>query len=214
MKTKLLAVLVMAFALAVLLPAVHADTFNFTVSNGSISPTASSYGTVTLLCASGCDTSSSTITIDFLVATGYSFHNAGVGWNVATLDAGDSITSESVTTCTTFGGATCTLNTTSGAFDGFGSFAQSVSGGTGSSSGITDAKVTITGVDLDLADFEVSNGDAQFAAQVSPQPCSTGCGTGYAATTGAVNTPEPSTSMLLGFGLLGLVGLRRKQIFG
>ena len=28
------------------------------------------------------------------------------------------------------------------------------------------------------------------------------------------NTPEPSTSMLLGFGLLGLVGLRRKQIFG
>ncbi len=29
-----------------------------------------------------------------------------------------------------------------------------------------------------------------------------------------VHTPEPSTSMLLGFGLLGLVGLRRKQIFG
>ncbi len=28
------------------------------------------------------------------------------------------------------------------------------------------------------------------------------------------STPEPSTSMLLGFGLLGLVGLRRKQIFG
>jgi hypothetical protein len=207
--TKYVAVLVMAVAVAVLVPAAHADTFNLTVSNGGIIPTASSYGTVTVLCST-----STSCTIDFKATSGYWFHNDGVGWNVAVLDSGDSISTETAV-CTTTTGAGCTFNSGGGNFDGFGSFGQSVSGGTGSSSGNTEILVTITGVDLQTSDFEVSNGDAHFAAAVSPAgscPAGVGSCTGFAADSGSVNVPEPGTFALLGMGIVGLVGLRRKRV--
>lgn len=207
--TKYIAVLVMAVAVAVLVPAAHADTYNLTVSNGGIIPSAPSYGTVTVLCSS-----STSCTIDFKATAGYWFHNAGVGWNQATLDAGDSISSE-VPTCTTTTGASCTFNSGGGNFDGFGSFTDSVSGGTGSSSGNTEISILITGVDLQTSDFEVSNGDAHFAAAVSPAgscPAGVSSCTGFAADSGSINVPEPGTFALLGMGIVGLVGLRRKRV--
>jgi len=179
-----------------------ADTFNLTVTNG-FAPSGPTYGTVTVL---GTSTS---VTIEFAAAAGFEFHNAGVGWKES-LPGGASISTETVTTCTTVGGATCSAVGNGGNFDGFGGYTKAVGGGAGSSSGLTDVIITITGSGLALADFE-----GGFAGQISPYPNPTGAATGWVASTGSTNTtvPEPGTLTLLGTGLIAAASFLRRKLF-
>ena len=197
------------------------DCFTLSFQNGALpGPGPWGYVEVTLV-------NSSTVTIEFTAASGFIFHNAGVGWNNDT--AG---TSTSITSFTGVGGlGSLTLGGGIGAdsqnFDGFGSgaggFDFSAAGGNGSSTGFTDVLITITGTGLTLADFEGTSGTGNhFAAQVAPYPNTSGLCTGWVADVGPNGTasnadctttvPEPGSLMLFGTGLLGLAGFIRRRL--
>ena len=220
MKKSLLGILALACAFLATSNFAKADQFSLTVQNGGLGSEPSPYGTVTVLCSS-----STSCTIEFQAAGIYEFHNAGVGWN-ETLSGGATISSQLVTTCTTVGGATCGTVGGPTNFDGFGNFTNSVGGGTGSSSGMTDVIITITGTNLSTANFESDNGNAQFAVQVAPYLVSN-C-TGFAANenltgnqpssqagSGCTSTdvPEPGSLALFGTGARGLAGYLRRKLF-
>lgn len=224
MKNKAISLLSAAVLVLALGSMAKADSFTLGVQNGGLTGTGP-WGTVTVLCNGG----GTSCTIEFAAASGFEFHNGGVGWNVA--DAADSsITNTSVTTCTSVGGATCSLQSdteNSYAFDGFGKYDMSVTGGNGSSTGLTDIIITITGTGLTTADFEGNNGNAQFVAQVSPYPNPNGGCTGFVANEnltgnqpsatagsgcGSTSVPEPGSLALFGTGILGMAGYLRRKL--
>ncbi len=222
------------------IPINQTDTFSLSVQNGALVGTGP-WGTVYV---TGTPGGGSTITIEFLAPGAnstppnptFEYHNAGIGWNV-NLTGGATISSETVTKCITVGGATCSSVLTDSNphksgnqpfnFSGFGDFMQSVTGGSGSSSGMVDVVITITGANLTTSMFEFGNNVGTlnyFAAQVSPWPNPNGGCTGWVSNTGALggntttpgstceptNTPEPSSVTLLGAALVGLIGVGRK----
>ncbi len=200
---------------------------NGTVPLGSYLPGAN-YGAVSL----AVNSSGTSATITFQAASGWMFHNNGVGWNEV-LTGGATISGESFTCSNFLGGATCPT-TESGAqnMDGFKSFTNTISGlGTGSSAGVQTIVITITGTGLTLSDFENPNStNTTFVALVSPFPNTQGCPTGFVGDSGSAvgingNTlpqlqcgssttvPEPGTLALFGTGALGLAGFLRRKLF-
>jgi hypothetical protein len=212
-KLKLIAVLAVAVVIAVLVPAAHADTvtpLNYSASNGT-----GPFGTVTLHIVSATQVQ---VTVA-LAPNVFAVTGAGDAQFGFTVDKSYTLVASTLTTGYTL------LAPGSYSFSALGAaFTSGVDcsicgSGTSApnSSGFTMTLTNAGG--LTPADF-VGNGTYLFAADVGV-PCvgqagcpSSGFNTFVVGATPPVTTPEPSTSMLLGFGLLGLVGLRRKQIFG
>ncbi|HLY60728.1 MAG TPA: PEP-CTERM sorting domain-containing protein [Terriglobia bacterium] len=239
MRNKVFSLLSAAVLVLALGSMAKADTYDLTQQNGglgSYSP-ASDYATVTLVLNGGtlgdgstCAAGAGGVCIDFQATSGWMFHNAGVGWNQNVTTG--SISSESVTTCTAIGGATCTIPGGSGNFDGFGFMTNSVTGGSGSSTGLTDIVITIAGTGLNLADFENANSkdNTTFSAQLSPFPNPNGGCTGFIGDTGSTTgfngngtgtngcggssgtVPEPGSLALFGTGILGMAGYLRRKL--
>jgi len=202
-KLKLIAVLAVAAVVAVLVPAAHADGVpgTATIFNLSQCNTVGLCGAGSISVAPVTDGTATELHVVVTMNTGFLLFgngsgNGAIGWNGTGLAGGvDDIAAAQ--TFTDVGG---------GNFDGFGTFADSLNGPT-PSNGVSSLTFDI----LCTGACTAANITA-FAAHVIEPSVPV---TGFDATGGVpLNTPEPSTSMLLGFGLLGLVGLRRKQIFG
>lgn len=196
------------------------DCFTLSYQNGAL-PGTGPWGYVQLT-----QVDANTVTIEFTAATGFIFHNAGVGFNTD-LDPANLGFSYSFTG---FGGlGSLSLDTAGTNFDGFGSgahdFDVSYGGGNGSTSGFTDIIITITGTGISITNFEFASGTGDnnmFVAQVAPSNGS-GC-TGFAANGGPNGTtlpsgdcggsqvPEPGSLMLFGTGLLGMAGFVRRKL--
>jgi len=206
-KLKLIAVLAVAVVVAVLVPAAHADTItqlNFSASNGT-----GPFGTVTLHVVSATQVQ---VTVA-LSPNVFAVTGAGDAQFGFTVDKSYTLVASTLTTGYTL------LAPGSYGFSALGAgFTSGVDcsvcgNGTSppNSSGFTMTLTNAGG--LTPADF-TGNGTFLFAADVGTPKVGGGFNTFVVGGGTPVVTPEPSTSMLLGFGLLGLVGLRRKQIFG
>jgi hypothetical protein len=200
-KLKLLAVLAVAGLVAVLVPAAHADTINGSATSFSLTqcntPALCGIGSITVTPYT--DGATNELRVAVTMTGGFGLFgngmgNGAIGWNGTGLAGGvDDVVATQ--TFTDVGG---------GNFSQFGSFADSLSG--------PAAANAVSSLTFDIVCASTPCSVSGFALHVINTE--TGL-TGFDATTGVpVTTPEPSTSMLLGFGLLGLVGLRRKQIFG
>jgi len=211
-KLKLIAVLAVAVLVAVLVPAAHADTvtpLNYSASNGT-----GPFGTVTLHVVN-----STTVQVTVALAPNvFAVTGAGDAQFGFTVDKSYTLVASTLTTgYTLLAPGIYSYSALGGAFTS-GVDCSVCGNGTSppNSSGFTMQLTNAGG--LTPADF-TGNGTYQFAADVGvPCTVSASCPSGFntfvVGATPPVSTPEPSTSMLLGFGLLGLVGLRRKQIFG
>jgi hypothetical protein len=219
-KLKLLAVVAVAVFLAVLVPAAHADSvtnLDFSASNGT-----GPFGTVTLHVI---DADTVKVTVD-LGTNVFAVTGAGAGALGFDVDKTYSLVAATLTTGFTLEPVTASPGSY-GFASGIGDFTSDVEctvcgNGTSTPNRSTFSMELTNPGGLTPSDF-VSNGSFLFASDigascVGQEGCpSSGFNTfpaGDDGKTPPVNSPEPSTSMLLGFGLLGLVGLRRKQIFG
>lgn len=195
MRRKLLSVFVVAAALLMFSAVASADTatFDLTLSNGSISPPAASYGTVTLTL------DGSNIDVVVTAAPGYQVGHV-FGFNVADGDtAGLAISNETT-------GWSLVVSPTS-AVDGFGKFDAEVKADASlrfdSLTFTVSRTAGFTSVN-DLVDGSTLGPNLYFAVHIFPVD---GGSTGYAAA-----VPEPATLTLFGTGLLGVgVMLRRRR---
>jgi len=201
-----------------------ADTIQSTLSvgNAGLSGYAGPYATLTIDL-----TSSTTATITFQTDPGFLMHGqnaAGVDINATSW----SISNLTGTVPTGFSGPS--LSTApAGNEDGFGSFNQTFSEFDGYQYALLTLSFTVTdtsGTWANAASVLTKNGSGYDAAAAigvcSTTPCTpSGSGgsfltTGFAADPGGtfVPTPEPSSLLLLGSGILGAAGLFHKRMTG
>ena len=89
------------------------------------------------------------------------------------------------------------------------------SGGSSPAPGPLSFTVTITGGGtLNASSFNLANGNGFVVASdvIDNNSGSSNGKTGLVEATGITNVPEPGTFALLGMGIVGLVGLRRKRV--
>ena len=205
MKTiKLFAVLAVAVVVAVLVPAAHADSVvTYTLGTNTGLTCTPSCGSVTLTPEGGGEILVDAKVSGEFVATG---GHLTLGFNVA------GITLANISNLT----AGYTFETPGSYMQsGFGNFIDEVqcTGCASGGSSPVGAEITfdVTEAGLVTSDFTANTSGVSFTADEIDGMTAP---VGDISHTPSVPTPEPSSSMLLGFGLLGLVGLRRKQIFG
>jgi len=205
-----LAVIAMALAIAVLVPAAHADqitTLNFSASNGT-----GPFGTVTLH-----QVDANTIQVTVTLTPGNVFANTGAGAGALGFSVDKSFTLASSPTLTT-GFSLDPVPPPYSFSSGIGTYTSVVvcsicGNGTSPPNASTFTFSITNATGLSFSDFVNGSGGFLFASDLGvPVPGTPGTFTTFAAAGGpGVPTPEPGTLALLGAGVAGLVGLRRKR---
>ena len=225
---KLLAVLAMAFAAALLVPAAHADTLHGfcsgagqCVDNGTNSPT--STNSPANFGFTGSPGGTGGFALVFLVPNNEDAVPSALSFGVTGTFSGTTTFFSSPAWSSGFLASYLGISGASPA-NPIGAYLPSTQtldpGATGFFAYYLEGLATVT--TSSGPTFNLSSGTLPLASYIVGFIATDEGDIGATANSGAIfetgkpptSTPEPSTSVLLGFGLLGLVGLRRRLIFG